>query len=88
MARRILYRVAEIIRLCRLFDFICKRESSHQFTETISTRENQANIVPIQFGIATIEFWSQGTWNRFLSGVNSSHSTRPKARHRDSGIAA
>ena len=82
--------VESLLLYCR-FDFIWERRSTHSCDESLVSEERKSNIVPLQLGPASIEWWSEGTWDRFLSAVDSSDSTDRRsetAKNRDYDIAA
>ena len=41
-------------------------------------KADKLDIVPLQFGPASIEFWSEGTWEWFLADLAGFYLTEPK----------
>jgi len=49
-----------------------KPNPKYHCDEDIWCKEHKSNIVPLQIGPTAIEFWSQITWDRFLSATCTS----------------
>ena len=86
----ILCGAAEAFLLCCLFEVVPVSRSKHPSDENLWSEARKSNIVPLQLGPASVEFWSQGTWDRFLSTVGSSHSAAmaESETNRDYDVAA
>ncbi len=73
----ILCSAAQAFLLCFLFDFSPEAEpySPRGPGEALPSDAPKSNIVPLQLvGPASIAFWSEGTWARFLSSVDGANS--------------
>ena len=76
------YGPAEVILLHHLYDPDCERDLGHRHNGGSWREAQESHIVPLQIGPASIEFWSDGTWEWFLSTKTSSSSFEPTDGHR------